>query len=364
MRIGFVGETGWEIHFPAESGPDLWKALLEAGRKFEIRPFGIEAQRLLRLEKRHVIVGVDSDALTNPFEAGMAWAPKLDKEDFIGRAALKRLAGQQPQPETRGLYHERRSFAGGRRGNPGKRPTGRKSYQCSVLSPQTKGDRPGVGAGGDGPRGSRSRCASGRTPGARQDHGAGVLRSGRCTPAHVRGIPSDGRSLGVRQRRSAIAGEMGGGAALALACDGLLRAKIVRGNPIKQTALFHTHRESGATMIEHHGWHVPSSFTAPDDEAARTRESVGLADVSWMSKFDLQGHGLKTPPALGPEAFLWALGRLHCLVTCEPPAGRCGKRAPPTISECRDGSFFTSANLCDRGDFGLRTVVACRASQP
>lgn len=74
-------------------------------------------------------------------------------------------------------------------------------------------------------------------------------------------------------------------------------------------------------MVEHHGWHVASAFTAPDDEAARTRESVGLGDVSWMSKFDLQGHGLKTPPALGAEAFLWPLGRLHYLVTCEPPAG-------------------------------------------
>jgi sarcosine oxidase, subunit alpha len=103
MRIGFVGEMGWEIHFPAESGPDVWKALLEAGRKFDIRPFGIEAQRLLRLEKRHVIVGVDSDALTNPYEAGMAWAPKLDKEDFIGRTALQRLAGQPLQQKLAGF---------------------------------------------------------------------------------------------------------------------------------------------------------------------------------------------------------------------------------------------------------------------
>lgn len=103
MRIGFVGETGWEIHFPAESGPDLWKALLEAGRKYDIRPFGIEAQRLLRLEKRHVIVGVDSDATTNPFEAGMAWAPKLDKDDFIGRAALRRLSGETPRQKLAGF---------------------------------------------------------------------------------------------------------------------------------------------------------------------------------------------------------------------------------------------------------------------
>ena len=103
MRIGFVGETGWEIHFPAESGAYLWRALLEAGRDFDIRPVGVEAQRLLRLEKRHVIVGVDTDALTNPFEAGMGWVAKLDKEDFIGRAALLRLSGEEPHQRLAGF---------------------------------------------------------------------------------------------------------------------------------------------------------------------------------------------------------------------------------------------------------------------
>ena len=88
LRIGFVGETGWEIHFPAEYGEHLWHELLEAGKEFGIRPFGVEAQRLLRLEKRHVIVGVDTDALSSPYEAGMAWVAKLDKPDFIGRNAL------------------------------------------------------------------------------------------------------------------------------------------------------------------------------------------------------------------------------------------------------------------------------------
>jgi sarcosine oxidase subunit alpha len=103
MRIGFVGETGWEVHFAAESGAHLWTAMLEAGRKFDIRPFGVEAQRLLRLEKRHVIVGADTDALTNPFEAGMAWAVKLDKEDFIGRVALHQLATQTPNQNLVGF---------------------------------------------------------------------------------------------------------------------------------------------------------------------------------------------------------------------------------------------------------------------
>ncbi len=95
LRIGFVGETGWEIHAPAESGADLWRALMEAGAEFGIRPFGVEAQRLLRLEKKHVIVGVDTDALTNPYEAGMAWVAKLDKPDFIGRASLERMAAAE-----------------------------------------------------------------------------------------------------------------------------------------------------------------------------------------------------------------------------------------------------------------------------
>jgi len=103
MRIGFVGETGWEIHFPAESGAYLWRALLDAGSEFEIRPFAVEAQRLLRLEKQHVIVGVDTDALTNPFEAGMGWVAKLDKEDFIGRAALRRLSGEELKQSLAGF---------------------------------------------------------------------------------------------------------------------------------------------------------------------------------------------------------------------------------------------------------------------
>jgi len=103
MRIGFVGETGWEIHFPAECGEYLWLKLLEAGKTFDIRPFGVEAQRLLRLEKRHVIVGVDTDALSSPYEAGMAWVAKLDKPDFIGRNALSRQAEAKPEQSLVGF---------------------------------------------------------------------------------------------------------------------------------------------------------------------------------------------------------------------------------------------------------------------
>jgi sarcosine oxidase, subunit alpha len=103
LRIGFVGETGWEIHCPAESADEVWQMLLGAGKAFGIEAFGVEAQRLLRLEKRHVIVGVDTDALTNPYEAGLGWAVKLDKEAFVGKSLLAHAAKNQNREKLVGF---------------------------------------------------------------------------------------------------------------------------------------------------------------------------------------------------------------------------------------------------------------------
>ncbi len=89
IRVGFVGEVGYEIHLPASYGLSLWKTLLEAGKSAGIRPFGIEAQRLLRLEKGHFIVSIDTDALTNPYEASAAWALGKDKPFFVGQRSLE-----------------------------------------------------------------------------------------------------------------------------------------------------------------------------------------------------------------------------------------------------------------------------------
>ena len=88
LRIGFVGETGWELHFPSEYGEHMWDALMEAGKEFGIAPFGLEAQRILRLEKKHVIVGQDTDAVSNPLESDMSWVVRFDKEDFVGKRGL------------------------------------------------------------------------------------------------------------------------------------------------------------------------------------------------------------------------------------------------------------------------------------
>ncbi len=94
LRIGFVGELGFEVHFPADYGEFLWATLVVAGADLGIRAFGVEAQRVLRLEKGHVIVSQDTDALTTPFGANLGGLVKLDKPDFIGRDALRAAEGR------------------------------------------------------------------------------------------------------------------------------------------------------------------------------------------------------------------------------------------------------------------------------
>jgi sarcosine oxidase subunit alpha len=91
LRIGFTGELGYEIHCPAGYGLYLWETLLAAGQAHHITPFGVEAQRIMRLEKGHFIVGQDTDGLTDPFMAHLDWAVKLDKADFLGKPSLVRL---------------------------------------------------------------------------------------------------------------------------------------------------------------------------------------------------------------------------------------------------------------------------------
>ncbi len=97
LRIGFVGEVGYEIHFAAAYGEHVWDALMHAGRDKGIRPFGLEPQRILRLQKMHILVGQDTDSESTPFGAAMPWIVKLDKdEDFIGKWALEHYAEEEP----------------------------------------------------------------------------------------------------------------------------------------------------------------------------------------------------------------------------------------------------------------------------
>lgn len=103
LRIGFTGELSYEIHCPSGYGLHIWEALLDAGKEFDIRPFGVEAQRILRLEKAHIIVGQDTDALTDPLSADMAWAVKLEKADFLGHRALTQVKANGPKQHLVGF---------------------------------------------------------------------------------------------------------------------------------------------------------------------------------------------------------------------------------------------------------------------
>jgi sarcosine oxidase subunit alpha len=95
MRVGFVGEIGYEIHLPAGEAVRVWNALMKAGERYGIRAFGVEAQRILRLEKGHVIVGQDTDGLTNPLEINAGWALRMGKPFFVGQRSL-RILEQRP----------------------------------------------------------------------------------------------------------------------------------------------------------------------------------------------------------------------------------------------------------------------------
>jgi sarcosine oxidase subunit alpha len=102
LRIGFVGELGYELHFPSPAGEFLWDRLVAEGA----RPFGLEPQRILRLEKGHVIVGQDTDSESNLLSAAMSWLPKLDKDDFVGKSAVEHFAEREERERLVGFTME------------------------------------------------------------------------------------------------------------------------------------------------------------------------------------------------------------------------------------------------------------------
>ena len=88
IKVSFVSEMAFELHSPMSQVPNIWNALMAAGKDKGLCAFGSDTQRLLRLEMGHAMPGVDTDGLTNPFEMGADWAIKMDKPFFIGQRSL------------------------------------------------------------------------------------------------------------------------------------------------------------------------------------------------------------------------------------------------------------------------------------
>jgi 4-methylaminobutanoate oxidase (formaldehyde-forming) len=88
LRVTYVGELGWELYCPTEFGLRLWDTIWDAGREHELVAGGYKAIDSLRLEKGYRVWGADVTPEDSPFEAGVGFAVKLDKGEFIGREAL------------------------------------------------------------------------------------------------------------------------------------------------------------------------------------------------------------------------------------------------------------------------------------
>jgi len=87
-RTGYTGEDGFEIYIAPEEAERIWHEVLRAGREYGIQPCGLGARNTLRLEAKMALYGHEIHASITPFEADLAWIVKMDKGDFIGRAAL------------------------------------------------------------------------------------------------------------------------------------------------------------------------------------------------------------------------------------------------------------------------------------
>ena len=105
LRVTYVGELGWELYCPTEFGLRLWDTLWVAGQQHGLVAAGYKAIDSLRLEKGYRVWGSDITPEDSPFEAGLGFAVKLDKDDFIGRDALVQAGEPEPHapvPDARG----------------------------------------------------------------------------------------------------------------------------------------------------------------------------------------------------------------------------------------------------------------------
>jgi sarcosine oxidase subunit alpha len=90
FRASFTGELGYEINVPAGYGPAIWEAVIAAGARHGITPYGTETMHVLRAEKGYIIVGQETDGTVIPNDLGLDWTIGMSKPDFVGKRSLTR----------------------------------------------------------------------------------------------------------------------------------------------------------------------------------------------------------------------------------------------------------------------------------
>ena len=299
LRIGFVGEVGYEIHFPSAQGEHLWDALMEAGREHGLRPFGLEPQRLLRLQKMHILVGQDTDSESHPFGAAMPWIVKLDKEqDFIGKWALERYADEPLETALVGITLE-----------DGHVPT-----EGAAVMPDGESPMGQVTSARYSPQLGKV-IGMAWVPAALAKDGAGVT------------ISDNGKKLAAEVVTKPFYDPGRRGAAL-MSLEFLSPgAGAVARSPMERQAL-----EAGARLELRDGWQVAASFDGSERERERLAQTVGFADSSQLGKIEIQAApGDLAAIAAGAGAAGLALGRAtrstgawwcpyarRAIVLCEP----------------------------------------------
>lgn len=96
MRVSFTGELGFEVNVPSGYGRQVWEAIWERGKAFDMVPYGTETMHVLRAEKGYIIVGQETDGTVTPDDAGLSWAIGKSKPDFVGKRSLQRPALTAP----------------------------------------------------------------------------------------------------------------------------------------------------------------------------------------------------------------------------------------------------------------------------
>jgi aminomethyltransferase len=143
-RTGYTGEDGVELFCAWADAPALWDALLAAGKDMGIEPIGLGARDTLRLDARLSLYGNEIDETTNPLEAGLGWVVKLDKPNFVGKAALEAIKAEGLRRTLIGFEMTGRGIA--RHGYPLCDTEGRELGVCTSGGPSpTLGKSIGLG---------------------------------------------------------------------------------------------------------------------------------------------------------------------------------------------------------------------------
>ena len=111
-RTGYTGELGYELYFTEDqnAAENIWKAVFDAGKEFDIQPIGLAARDSLRLEMGFCLYGNDIDKTTNPLEAGLSWITKLKKQSFIAKDVLLKAKSEGLKRKLVPIITEEKAF--------------------------------------------------------------------------------------------------------------------------------------------------------------------------------------------------------------------------------------------------------------